>query len=170
MFMQEPEHEWHIFEKIGELLGRPASEIAEMIDKAKAKSLVTQSDPNAPPELVSLALICEAETGQEITAIVPGKYEMFQPAKELRGMPLLEWHQRRIAGKLRGDDSPVSHVKVSGWAFVVKGNPIEVQEWAEDNGFKDAFAFNPWRCFIATTEKETKTLTPEQWNEMKRKV
>jgi hypothetical protein len=122
-----------------------------------------QSDPSAPPRLVMLARrVRDSVDGSRVTAIRRITNTRYLPAfrppdawEDKGQVTYAAWSTRRVLGELLPTDPrPITETRVM-WAFIVHGNPIEVEGWLRDEeGYRDAFVVGPNCCLVMEAERE----------------
>ena len=116
--------------------------------KAMREALESASDADIPAELATLALITEAITGQHITAIKRGQAE-----RSLTEFPpdfdRLAYHMRRFTGSLLPSDPAWVREAYTAYYFIVDGNPIMIERYLKDLGYREAFAGSPTACRVS---------------------
>jgi len=52
------------------------------------------------------------------------------------------------------ENGPIPDVReVPFWAFIIDGNPITVESWLINHGYKRGFANSPHICLVDTVQK-----------------
>jgi len=117
---------------------------AQAASDAKAETM--QSDEDAPGELLRIAEIVTAATGQRVTAIQQGDDTRFEPASPVADH--LMWNLRCLAGRQLKIDPPAVKIASRAWYFAVVGNPILIEAELRKLGYEDSLATAPGWCRV----------------------
>lgn len=140
---------WEHLEEIAEALGITPTEAEALLRRgfaAQRQAAWEAMDADGlPPDIIAFAQLAEAATGQRVTAVRPCYDTTWEPAFPPKNR--LDWSVRRAYGQLRPSDPPAVEKRREGYELVTDGNPVLIQEWAQEHGFY-ASAGSPWTCFI----------------------